>query len=387
MGKLLLSLSGIAATAAGMLIVQPRIERFELPQIILSEVPWLPAATGAVVAAASVRRSPLGLAFGAMGAALSAVPITQINDTIRDLDKSMKDGLGEDYESHISPEALSRLIEEPFSLSNSLGAHTRNIDVGVTYDLSFAQRATRALKLDVYQPRIPPAVGDRYPVVLVLHGGGWRNGDKGQYYGAVHRYIASQGYVVFDAQYRFSQEAPFPAQLEDVRDALRWIKQHRDEYQIDPQKIVLLGRSAGGHLALQAAYRAVDDFTDTNVCGVISFYAPTDLRITGVEHDERVVTLVGGKSYEVPDLYVDASPLEFAKGWHIPPTLLIHGYKDGIVSPVHTELLLNRLRLNKTPAAALRIPWARHGFDAVTMGAGAQITQYYLDRFLAWSTR
>jgi acetyl esterase/lipase len=385
MRKLVLSLSGMAAAAAGMLIVQPRIERFDISQIVLNEVPWLPAATGAAVAAASAKgkRSSLGLAFGTMGAALSAVPLTQIRATLRDLERSMCEGFGADYEQHIPAEALRRASPEPFSLMNTLGAHLRQSPVRQTDDVPYAVRPTRKLHMDIYQP---PESGDKsYPAVLVLHGGGWRNGDKGVYFAPIHRYIASQGYVVFDAQYRFTQEARWPAQLEDVRDALRWIRANAAAYEVDPQRIVLMGRSAGGHLALQAAYRALDDYTDTNVSGVIAYYAPTNLKITGAEHDERVVALTGGTSYEFPDIYTDASPLEFAQGAHLPPTLLIHGYHDDVVSPVHTELLLNRLRLNRTPAAALRLPWARHGFDAVMIGIGAQMTQYYVDRFLAWS--
>ncbi|MBC8098468.1 MAG: prolyl oligopeptidase family serine peptidase, partial [Armatimonadetes bacterium] len=97
------------------------------------------------------------------------------------------------------------------------------------------------------------------------------------------------------------------------------------------------------------------------------------------------LALLGGTSYALPDVYADASPLDFAQGAHLPPTLLLHGYYDDVVSPVHSELLLNRLRANGTPAAVLRLPWARHGFDGVYFGMGAQLTQAYVDRFMAWS--
>src|SRR5690606_11027075 len=143
--------------------------------------------------------------------------------------------------------------------------------------------------------------------------------------------LAAQGMMVFDAQYRYTSEAPWPAQLEDVRTAIRWIRAHADAYRINPDQLALLGRSAGGHLALQAAYRATGEHADTAVSGVIAIYAPTNLRLMLHEHDARVVALVGGTSDEVPDAYADASPLDFAERPDLPPTLLIHGYRDDVV--------------------------------------------------------
>lgn len=186
---------------------------------------------------------------------------------------------------------------------------------------------------------------------------------------------------MFDAQYRFSREARWPAQLDDVRAAIRWIIDHAAEYQVDPTRIALLGRSAGGHLALQAAYRTAD----LPIRAVIAAYAPSNLRMNGRKPDHRVVALLGAVVYDDEALYADASPIDFAHGAHLPPTLLLHGYIDDIVPPSQSEMLLNRLRAAKTPAAVLRVPWGHHGFDGVPGGMGAQLTQYYMDRFLAWS--
>ncbi|HEX2622718.1 MAG TPA: alpha/beta hydrolase [Phototrophicaceae bacterium] len=387
MRKLLLSLLGLLTSLTGLLILLPIIESLSTPQIILNEAPWIPAAAGTAAAGLSLRRrAPLGWAFGLFGAALSLVPLMQVRRAIANMDQTMREGFGADYESCIPPIMQQRVAPVRLSLTNCFGAAIRATrdTIHVKYDVPYLERPTRTLKLDVYYPPVAPAVGDRYPAVLVLHAGGWRNGDKGEYFAANHRYLAAQGYVVFDAQYRFTQEIRWSGQLDDVREALRWIKSHAAEYQVDPTKIVLMGRSAGGHLALSAAYRALGNDEDTAVCGVVGIYAPINLRITGEDHDIRVTSLLGGTSYEIPEVYADASPLDFAQGDHIPPTLLLHGYMDDVVSPVHSELLLNKLKINRTPAAVLRVPWARHGFDAVMVGTGAQITQYYLDRFLAW---
>jgi acetyl esterase/lipase len=369
-------------TATGLLISWRSLDAVELPQIVLNETAWFPTAVGTAVTAASVsRRSRLGWAFGALGVGLSVLPLLEIRKTINGLDSSMVGGFGADYEQRLPREVRRRASRQRISLDGFQSGPPSTI----MRDIVYTERELRTLKLDVYQPTIPPAVGDKYPVVLALHGGGWRNGDKGGYFEAHHQALAAQGMVVFDAQYRFTSEAPWPAQLEDVRTAIRWIRAHADEYQIDPEKLVLLGRSAGGHLALQAAYRATGDAADTAVTGVIGIYAPTNLRLMLNEHDARVIALVGGTSDEVPDAYADASPLDFADRPDLPPTLLIHGYRDDVVGPVHAELLLNKLRYQRVPSALLRLPWSRHGFDGVTFGIGAPLVQYYMDRFLGWS--
>lgn len=373
---------GMLTAATGLLISWRTLDAVPIPQIVLNEIAWLPATAGTAVTAASLsQRARLGWAFGAVGVGLSVLPLLEIRKTIHALDSAMVGGFGADYEQRTPPEVLRRASQQRLSLS---GLQTA-APVTLTRDVVFAQRELRSLKLDVYRPTVPPAVGDRYPAVLALHGGGWRSGDKGMQFRAHHRALATQGIVVFDAQYRFSSEAPWPAQLDDVRAAIRWIRAHADEYQIDPNRLSLLGRSAGGHLALQAAYRATGDYVDTAVSGVIGIYAPTNLRLMLREHDARVIALIGGTSDEVPDAYADASPLDFAERPDLPPTLMIHGYRDDVVGPVHAELLLNRLRYQRVPSALLRLPWSRHGFDGVTFGIGAPLVQYYIDRFLGWS--
>jgi acetyl esterase/lipase len=373
---------GMLTAATGLLISWRTLDSITIPQIVLNETAWIPTTVGTAITAASVtRRARLGWAFGALGVGLSALPLLEIRRTIHELDSSMAGGFGADYAQRIPPQVLRRASQQRISLE---GLQT-TVPINLTRDVSFAERELRTLKLDVYQPMISPMVGDRYPAVLALHGGGWRNGDKGGYFESHHRVLASQGMVIFDAQYRFTSEAPWPAQLEDVREAIRWIRAHADNYQVDPNRIVLVGRSAGGHLALQAAYRATEEDADTAVSGVIAIYAPTNLRLMLREHDARVIALVGGTSDEVPDAYADASPLDFADRPDLPPTLLIHGYRDDVVGPVHAELLLNRLRYQRVPSALLRLPWSRHGFDGVTFGLGAPLVQYYMDRFLGWS--
>lgn len=377
---------GIGAGILGLLIVLKRVNRsLWTLQLFLNEFSWTVVILGLFSGAWA--KSGSGKLFGLTGAAMAAVPFTGVPLARRDMAKMMREGLGEDYEAHIPPAMQARLTQKKWSLPATFGATYREKHVSVTRDVPYIERESRTLKVDIYHPTLPPPVGDRYPIVLSFHGGGWHNGDKGLYYSGHHRYLASQGYVVIDAQYRFTMEPDnvrWDAQLDDVRAAIRWVKANADDFTGDPSRIALLGRSAGAQMVLSAAYRATDDFADTAVQAVIGYYAPTYVFLMGREPDYRVMALLGDTSYNKPKIYADASPFEFASV-DSPPTLLLHGYADGLVSPVHTELLYNRLRGYGVPVVALRVPWGRHAFDVSMAGLGAQMTQYHLDRFLAWA--
>lgn len=386
MMKFIKTLSGFLSTVLGMFIVLPRLNQAVWPvQLMLNEFPWVVTGFG-LWAALKKPRSTLGTGFGLFGAVLSCMPYLFIQRALDDMRDSMRDGLGEDYESMITWEMRKRMSPVRWSLKTTLGGRYLERRVSIIRDIVFEETPDRPLRLDVYRPLTAPADGERlYPAVIVVHGGGWRHGDKGGYFAGHNRYLAAQGYVVFDVQYRFTttDSAPWPAQLDDVRAAIRWVKAQARTYRLDVSRIALMGRSAGGQLALQAAYRSQGAYEDTQVAAVVAYYAPTNLRVTGPQHDERVLNLLGATSYENPSIYADASPLDFAcEG--VPPTLLIHGGMDAIVSPIHAELLLNQLKAVKTPAVVLRVPWARHAFDISMGGMGSQFTQYHVDRFLAW---
>ncbi|PJF22345.1 MAG: hypothetical protein CUN56_06465 [Phototrophicales bacterium] len=373
---------GVISAILGVLIVLPRVAyRTWKTQLVLNEMPWLAGILGIV----AILRGR-GRVWGWLGLGMSLVPYTRLRWAQKNMDAMMVDALGDDYESYIPDVAKKRMTQTRWSLKNTLGAaYYRNYPVRIMRDVVYVQRPTRPLKLDIFMPQVPPVIGDRYPAIIVLHGGGWYRGDKTEHFERHNLHLAAQGYVVFDAQYRFFSvdAAPWDAPLQDVREVIRWVKANADEYQVDTTKIALYGRSAGGQLALRAAYGACGEFIDTSVQAVVTAYAPTDLRLTGYEPDFRVCGLLGGQSWEVPETYADASPIEFVRD-DLPPTLMMHGGADSLASYVHAELMLNKLRQTNTPCVVLRVPWGRHGFDAVLPGTGYQLTQYYVDRFLAW---
>jgi acetyl esterase/lipase len=384
--KLVAATLGALSTGMGALIHMQTRQRLFVPQLLLNEFSWIPTLIGGTalgLSAVRTSRSKLGLTLGLSGVGLSAVPLLQVRKSMRAMEAAMREGLGAHYDAQIPAEMQTKIARSRLSLRHTVGT-PRRLRVVSNLDVVYAQPGERALKLDVYQPAAPPAVGTLYPALIVIHGGSWRAGDKGGLWAKHSRYLAAQGYVVFDIQYRLSHEARWPAQLDDVRGAVRWVKEHADAYNIDPERIAIYGRSAGGHLGLSAAYRAHEVEDDTSVRAVVAIYPPTDLRLWGALPDSPLTWLLGGMTTEVPEVYADASPVEFCRD-ALPTTLIVQGDKDNLVYPAHGERLMEGLRCTNTRAVMLRVPWARHGFDALMAGIGAQIAQYHIDRFLAYS--
>jgi acetyl esterase/lipase len=375
---------GLLSALLGVLILVPRFNRqIWTAQVVLTELPILAAVPG--VLAWVGRSSRIGRLLGLVGIACSVVPYTGWRRSKKQMDAMLQEAFGADYVESIPPQ-LRKRMQPTRSLIGNLKHLLWEDDVEITHDVVFAETPQRTLKCDIYQPQVEKIDGRAYPAVIVIHAGGWRRGDKGKYFAVHNRALAAQGYVVFDIQHRLTKpdRVRWPVLMADVRSAVRFVKNHAETYDVDPSRVALYGRSSGSHLALSTAFRARDDHADTAVQAVIAAYGPTDLMLTGPKHDERVLMLLGATAHENPDIYHDASPLEFVDA-AVPPTLILQGGKDGLVPMLHAELLYNRMQLEPVRCALLRVPWARHGFDAVRIGSGAQLTQYYVDRFLARS--
>ncbi|MDX2137978.1 MAG: alpha/beta hydrolase [Chloroflexota bacterium] len=359
-------------------------------QMLLGEFSWIPLLTGVMatgLGAMTKRKSLWGIILGLFAIVWSIIPFWQVRTAAKLNDAAMREGLGNEYLRVIPPVMRARIAQARWSPETSFGSRTRSRSAAcsIEQDVVYVSTPQRTLMCDIYRPKVKPAIGDKYPAVIVIHGGAWRYGDKGEVFVPHNRYLASLGYVVFDVQYRLSEEARWNAPLEDLRSAIAWVKHYALAHQIDPARIALLGRSAGGHLALLAAYRAHEDTTrDTSVAAVVGLYAPTDMRLWMSDDNSEVTRFLGGNANHAAHAYRDASPTEFVTN-DLPPTLLAIGYRDDLVMPTHGELLHNKLLATNSPVVTLRLPWARHGFDAFLSGLGAQIAQYDIDRFLAWS--
>ncbi len=248
--------------------------------------------------------------------------------------------------------------------------------------LAYKQRDGRDLHLDFYPPaqRLTPA-----PCVVVVHGGGWDGGSRRQL-APLNGFLAAEGYAVATLEYSLAPKYRYPAPLEDVADALAFLKSHAAALGIDPERFVMLGRSAGGQIALQAAYT----LHDPAIKGVIAFYAPADmvfgysLPTNPLIMDSRLLMeqYLGGTYPDHPDAYVASSPVEHLSAAS-PPTLLLHGRPDVLVSFRHTAHMRERMEKLGMRHFIVDIPWGAHGFDFVFRGPGSQISLYFIERFLA----
>jgi acetyl esterase/lipase len=249
----------------------------------------------------------------------------------------------------------------------------------------YAERAGLELRLDLYQP---PSTG-LAPGVIVIHGGSWQGGDRTQL-AALNSYLAARGYVVAAINYRLAPQHPWPAARDDVRAAIDYLKTNAPEIGLDPTRLVLLGRSAGGQLALVTAYAS----DDPAIRGVISFYAPTDL-LYGYANPSNPLVIdsrgtleayLAGTPETASDAYAAASASVLVNAT-TPPTLLFHGDRDELVRVRHAEILAERLAAAGRPHLFVRLPWATHGFDFNFVGPGGQISTYAIEHFLAAVTR
>lgn len=245
----------------------------------------------------------------------------------------------------------------------------------------FSTAEGEKLTLDIYKPGYEHGP---LPGVLVIHGGSWQSGDSKEFI-ALNAYLAARDFIVVSMNYRLAPKWKFPAGRDDVLSAIAYLKVYGKELGIDPTRLALLGRSAGGQLALLAAYTA----NEPAIRGVISVYGPTDLKF-GYERpasraliDTRGVleSYLGGPPAKADDAYFAASPINFVNA-SSPPTLLIHGLHDGHVLPEESARLDARLTEAKVKHLFVRLPWATHGCDWSFSGPCGQITTYAIERFL-----
>jgi len=238
------------------------------------------------------------------------------------------------------------------------------------------------LSLDLYVRDDAPAPR---PVVLVVHGGSWARGDRHQL-PALNARLSAQGYAVAAMDYRLAPANPFPAARDDVLRAIGFLRGEAEALGLDMDRLVILGRSAGGQLALSAATgRPIEGLR-----GLVIFYAPNDMvwswghpaRLRGYDSHATLAAYLGGPLQEREATYRAASPLPRI-GPGAPPTLILHGGADQLVSPTQSRRLQAALEAAGVAHLLVEIPLARHGLDANFAGPAGQITTWAIERFLA----
>jgi acetyl esterase/lipase len=223
------------------------------------------------------------------------------------------------------------------------------------------------------------------PVVIMIHGGSWRAGTRGDL-PDLNRYLAARGYAVAAISYRFAPRYPHPAASQDVHAAIEFLKSNAARLGLDPSRIAIIGRSAGGQLALLAAYTE----NDSGIRGAVGFYTPSD-QVFGYEHptNPRVLNstmiledFLAGNPGTAPAAYASSSPINFV-GPSTVPTLLVHGTQDELVFAKQSERLDERLAAAHRPHLFLLIPWGVHGCDYNFNGPCGQLSTFAIERFLA----
>ncbi len=220
-------------------------------------------------------------------------------------------------------------------------------------DIPFAEESA-AQKLDLYLPE--RGSQSLRPAIVVVHGGGWRGGDKrrGQW-ATIPADYASEGYVAVSVNYRLTDEAPWPAQLEDVKAAVRWLRAHSLEYRVDPDRIGAYGNSAGAHLvSLLGLVRESDQLEgagphrdqSSSVQAVCASATPADFLnwgAPGVLPSRLSTAFLAGPEDTLRDRARQASPITYVRQG-APPFLLVHGTLDRTVPIEQTERFASALR-------------------------------------------
>lgn len=235
-------------------------------------------------------------------------------------------------------------------------------------NLEYSRPATGALLLDLYLPTTPPA--KLLPVVLWFHGGGWKNGSKEN---CPLTWLVPEGYAAASVGYRLSGTAQWPAQIEDARAAIRWLRTNAARYGLDPARIAIAGASSGANLAsiVGTAPAAAGETVSSRVGAVIDFYGTSDIMTLPVnlpgpgKTDADLAAsngakLLGGIVRDRPELARQVSPLHNITP-DDPPFLILHGDKDDQVPLVQSERLHARLREVGLPSEFHVLPGAGHG--------------------------
>lgn len=230
----------------------------------------------------------------------------------------------------------------------------------VKTDIEYAQAGGESLKLDAF---VPTGKG-KFPAVVFVHGGGWSAGNRTGGNDPLFVPVAQRGIAWFTISYRLAPKHNYPAPIEDVHAAIRWVKAHAAEYNIDPNRIALVGESAGGQIVAQAVVKADKD---TQVAAVVPFYAPIDFTLDMERRGGLSTSMRGyfGRANSQADeatlqLLREASPINHIKPG-LPPFLLVHGTGDMSVLYSWSPLFQAKLKAAGVSCDLITIPDGLHG--------------------------
>jgi len=276
------------------------------------------------------------------------------------------------------------------SQSNHLPPHIQMLP-----DIRYGDGPGKSNLLDLY---VPDAPDKPRPVVVWIHGGGWSAGDKA---GFPAMSMVPHGYIAASINYRLSNQAVYPAQIQDCKGAIRFLRAHAKEYHIDPTRIGVWGASAGGHLVALLGTSVDSPELEGKVGGnldqssrvqaVCDWFGPTDLTqfadeavaagiIKTTPGPSLIMSLFGGSLKDKRDLVQSANPIWFVNKKNaksIPPFLIMHGDKDKMVPVAQSKLLDDALVAAGASAELQIIPGAGHGNGFTTPKITKMVTDFF----------
>lgn len=360
-------------------------------ELALFHLVWQLVATAAFIAAGALDSWPgyVGLAL-TCGSWVGLVWIVRVSlRTGAVIDAALHDALAGGYDEEPLPIPWARvLVPNP-----------RRPEVTKIRNLSYVDDGDRRHRVDIYRPARPedqPVKGA--PVLLQIHGGAWMIGAKEQQGLPLMYQLAQHGWICVAINYRLSPKATWPDHLLDCKRALAWVKEHIGEYGGDPDRVVVTGGSAGGHLSAMLGLTANDarfqpgfESVDTSVRAFVPMYAVYDFTdrdgIRGRRDplrrslERHIVKLMRDDHLSDFDL---ASPMSHVRAG-VPPCFVVHGALDTLAPAAEARAFVGLLRAVSTePVAYAELPGAHHAFDVFASIRSVQVVDR-IERFADWA--
>lgn len=363
------------------------------------ELVWHHLVFGIVATALLVRGGALDHPIGVAGLVLMAVALAvmaQIAWATRRTVVVMRGSLSDLDPGPDAPRFPRIQVVLPFLMGRRRG-------VRIQRNVAFSRVAGKTIRLDVTIPSAPvPGGGARRPALMQVHGGGWVIGDKREQGLPLLGHMAAQGWVGFNVNYRLSPGVGFPEHLIDLKRGLAWIREHADEYDVDPDFICITGGSAGAHLAALMALTANEarfqpgfESADTSLAAAVPFYGIYDFTPAGAfgsdpEVYRRFLEPIVMKAFldDEPEKFEDASPIHHLRA-DAPPFLVIHGDRDTLAPVADARTFVAQLQAVSTqPVLYAEMHGAQHAFEIFPSARAVRVIEG-VERFLStlWQRR
>lgn len=264
--------------------------------------------------------------------------------------------------------------------------------VDFTRDVVYGKGGGEDLTLSISRPRNADR-STRLPCIMVIHGGGWAGGNKAAHEDITWQ-LAQRGYVAATIGYRLAPRHLFPAAVEDVKCAARYLRAHADKYGIDPERLGAIGFSAGGHLSMMLGVTTKEDGLEgeggwadqsSRVQAVVSFFGPTQLDAEDIPERVKGIlkNFIGGTAEEKADAYRKGSPITYLSPDRvIAPMLLLHGTADPLVPPTQSYKMADAMGKAGVGGRVEILPGLGHGWAGKELKRTADVSFAFFDEHL-----